>query len=68
MKQSRRIEIAKDTLEILERGFYNNEKGGKVELTGILTGKFANQFQRIVFAVKTDKESIIELFRRRFNK
>jgi len=32
-----------------------------------LTGKFANQFQRIVFAVKTDKESIIEPFRKRFN-
>jgi uncharacterized protein (TIGR02452 family) len=33
-----------------------------------LTGKFANQFQRVVFAVKTDKESIIEPFRRRFTR
>jgi uncharacterized protein (TIGR02452 family) len=31
-----------------------------------LTGKFANQFQRVVFAVKTNKESIIEPFRKRF--
>ena len=35
MKQSRRIEIAKDTLEILEKGFYNNGQGEKVEITGI---------------------------------
>ena len=35
MKQSRRIEIAKDTLEILEKGFYNNRKGEKVDITGI---------------------------------
>jgi uncharacterized protein (TIGR02452 family) len=35
MKQSRRIEIAKDTLEILEKGFYNNNQGKKVEITGI---------------------------------
>jgi uncharacterized protein (TIGR02452 family) len=35
MKQSRRIEIAKDTLEILEKGFYNNEKGEKVDITSI---------------------------------
>lgn len=35
MKQSRRIEIAKDTLEILEKGFYNNEKGAKVEITSM---------------------------------
>src|SRR5690242_4098981 len=33
MRQSRRIEIAKDTLEILEKGFYNNSKGAKVDLT-----------------------------------
>ncbi|MBO9199319.1 MULTISPECIES: TIGR02452 family protein [Niastella] len=32
-----------------------------------LNGPFANQFQRIVFAVKTNKESIIEPFRKRFN-
>lgn len=31
-----------------------------------LTGNFANQFKRIVFAVKTDKERIIEPFRKRF--
>jgi uncharacterized protein (TIGR02452 family) len=35
MRQSRRIEIAKDTLEILEKGCYNNEKGDKVDITGI---------------------------------
>ncbi|MFL5747723.1 MAG: TIGR02452 family protein [Niastella sp.] len=35
MKQSRRIEIAKDTLEILEKGFYNNSQGEKVDITGI---------------------------------
>ncbi|MCS3797709.1 TIGR02452 family protein [Niastella sp. OAS944] len=35
MKQSRRIEIAKDTLEILEKGHYTNNKGEKVEITGI---------------------------------
>lgn len=33
MRQSRRIEIAKDTLEILEKGFYNNSQGEKVDLT-----------------------------------
>jgi uncharacterized protein (TIGR02452 family) len=33
-----------------------------------LSGKFANQFQRVVFAVKTNKESIIEPFRKRFNR
>jgi uncharacterized protein (TIGR02452 family) len=35
MKQSRRIEIAKDTLEILEKGFYTNEKGEKIDITAI---------------------------------
>jgi uncharacterized protein (TIGR02452 family) len=33
MKQSRRIEIAKDTLEILEKGHYTNNKGEKVDIT-----------------------------------
>ncbi len=33
MKQSRRIEVAKDTIEILEKGFYTNSKGEKVDLT-----------------------------------
>src|SRR5262245_2481136 len=33
MKQSRRIEIAKDTLEILEKGFYVNSKGEQVEIS-----------------------------------
>jgi uncharacterized protein (TIGR02452 family) len=32
-----------------------------------LTGRFANQFKRVVFAVKTDKDSIIGPFRKRFN-
>lgn len=31
-----------------------------------LAGPFANQFQRVVFAVKTDKEEIIDPFRKRF--
>lgn len=31
-----------------------------------LTEPFANQFQRVVFAVKTNKEEIIEPFRKRF--
>jgi uncharacterized protein (TIGR02452 family) len=31
-----------------------------------LAGDFANQFKRVVFAVKTDKESIIEPFRKSF--
>jgi uncharacterized protein (TIGR02452 family) len=35
MKQNRRIEIAKDTLEILEKGYYTNNKGEKVDITGI---------------------------------
>lgn len=33
MKQSRRIEVAKDTLEILEKGYYTNIKGEKVDIT-----------------------------------
>jgi uncharacterized protein (TIGR02452 family) len=33
MKQSRRIEIAKDTLEILEKGFYTNNKEEKVDIS-----------------------------------
>jgi len=32
MKQSRRIEIAKDTLEILEKGFYTNKKGKRIDI------------------------------------
>lgn len=35
MKQSRRIEIAKDTLEILEKGYYTNNNGEKIDITGI---------------------------------
>src|SRR3954466_13713246 len=35
MKQSRRIEIAKDTLEILEKGFYTNSQGEKIDLAQI---------------------------------
>jgi len=35
MRQSRRIEIAKDTLEILEKGFYNNTQGEKIDITSI---------------------------------
>ncbi|OQP58412.1 TIGR02452 family protein [Niastella populi] len=33
MKQSKRIEIAKDTLAILEKGFYTNSNGEKVDLS-----------------------------------
>src|SRR5687768_7920779 len=32
MKQSRRIEIAKDTLEILEKGFYINNKEERTDI------------------------------------
>jgi uncharacterized protein (TIGR02452 family) len=32
MKQSRRIEIAKDTLEVLEKGFYHNNLDEKVDI------------------------------------
>jgi uncharacterized protein (TIGR02452 family) len=48
--------------------FRNNPEDIAQLFQEALTGKFANQFQRVVFAVKTDKESIIEPFRKRFNK
>ena len=35
MKQSRRIEIAKDTLDILEKGYYINNQGERVDITFI---------------------------------
>ena len=46
--------------------FRNNPEDISQLFLEALTGKFANQFQRVVFAVKTDKESIIEPFRKRF--
>src|ERR1044072_6490536 len=33
MNKKRRIEIAADTIEILEKGYYTNNKGEKVDLT-----------------------------------
>lgn len=42
MKQSRRIEIAKDTLEILEKGFYTNNKGEKIDLSHIQKNALEN--------------------------
>ncbi|OQP46914.1 TIGR02452 family protein [Niastella yeongjuensis] len=48
-------------------GVFQNEPEEISELfREALTGKFANQFQRVVFAVKTNKESIIEPFEKRF--
>jgi uncharacterized protein (TIGR02452 family) len=35
MRQSKRIEIAKDTLEILEKGFYINNKGERIDISSI---------------------------------
>jgi uncharacterized protein (TIGR02452 family) len=46
--------------------FRNNPEEISQLFQEALTGKFANQFQRVVFAVKTDKESIIEPFRKKF--
>jgi uncharacterized protein (TIGR02452 family) len=48
-------------------GVFQNDPEEIAELfRGALSGPFANQFKRIVFAVKTNKESIIEPFRKRF--
>src|SRR5688572_10080406 len=35
MKQSKRIEIAKSTLSLLEQGFYINNSGNKVDISSI---------------------------------
>ena len=50
-------------------GVFQNDPEEIAELfKEALTGPFANQFKRVVFAVKTDKESIIDPFKKRFNK
>jgi uncharacterized protein (TIGR02452 family) len=46
--------------------FQNNPEEIAELFREALTGNFANQFKRVVFAVRTDKESIIEPFRMRF--
>jgi len=48
-------------------GVFQNDPEEIAELfREALAGPFANQFKRVVFAVKTNKESIIEPFRKRF--
>jgi uncharacterized protein (TIGR02452 family) len=48
-------------------GVFQNEPEDIAQLfLEALTGRFANQFKRIVFAVKTNNERIIEPFRKRF--
>jgi uncharacterized protein (TIGR02452 family) len=50
-------------------GVFQNDPEEIAELfKEALTGPFAHQFKRMVFAVKTDKESIIDPFRKRFIK
>lgn len=48
-------------------GVFRNDPEDIAELfRDALTGSFANQFKRVVFAVKTSDENIIEPFRERF--
>jgi uncharacterized protein (TIGR02452 family) len=48
-------------------GVFQNDPENIAELfREALTGRFANQFKEIVFAVKTNKEEMIEPFRKRF--
>ncbi len=45
------------------RGFQNDPAEIAELFKEALTGNFANQFKRVVFAVKTDKDAIIDPFR-----